>query len=226
MAIAEKIKEIISKEGLAPGTRLPTERDLAEQFGVNRATVGEALNLLDAWGLISRRVGRGTFVKEIQRSVVGDSMERYFTFASCSYEDLMELRGFMEPNMAALAARRATFADLALVEEKVVLMEEGFTQGDYKVFSAYDMEFHEALALATHNELIITFMYSLNRVLKNWLEHWTGQGQISEEGMKSHRLILEAVAARSQRRAYKIMEEHLAIARRYQPEQTESLECC
>src|SRR5688572_13610638 len=78
--IADNIEEMIAREHLIPGTKLPPERELAQHFSVSRPTVSAALNLLQERGLVGRSVGRGTLVKEIPRVIVMETLQRYFRF--------------------------------------------------------------------------------------------------------------------------------------------------
>src|SRR2546429_475173 len=93
-------------------------------FGVNRATVGEAINSLEHRGLVAKKQGSGTFVNAMPRSVVADSIERYFIFTNCTHEELSALRMIQEPEVAALAAANATEEDLARLKHVIGLIED------------------------------------------------------------------------------------------------------
>src|SRR5687767_7274919 len=115
--IAECIQKSIIRQQLQPGTRLPSERELAQSLGVNRATVGEAINILELQGLVRRKIGNGTFVINMPQSVVADTIERFYIFGSCTHEQFMVVREMIEPETAALAAIHASRADLKKMEE-------------------------------------------------------------------------------------------------------------
>lgn len=216
--ITEKIEKIIFEHNLEPGTRLPSERDLAQLFGVNRATVGEAINLLEQRGLVSKRHGSGTYVKAIPDSVVADSIERYFIFRNCLHEDLVAVREMQEPEIAAMAARNATAEDIARLKELTENMEQNVTKGG-NVDPALDAEFHKALAFATHNDLIIAIAAGMQNLMTKWLQtqyeyevdrHEARRGNISR---RRHRLIFDAVAAHDPDLARKAMQDHMRMVR-------------
>ena len=104
--IADDIQDMIALHKLVPGTQLPTERELAQQMGVNRTTVHQAVGLLQQRGLVEMKVGSGTYVIDMPPSVVADSIQRYFTFGNCSFQDLVTLRCILEPEMTDKAFRK------------------------------------------------------------------------------------------------------------------------
>ena len=190
--IADDIQDMIALHKLVPGTQLPTERELAQQMGVNRTTVHQAVGLLQQRGLVEMKVGSGTYVIDMPPSVVADSIQRYFTFGNCSFQDLVTLRCILEPEMAALAARNTTDDDLALLNQTVQNLEEAFDRGDETAFALFEMDFHEGIAAATHNELIIAISKGLHSLVRDWLDTH-GTGKRTRELVSVHRAICDAV---------------------------------
>jgi GntR family transcriptional repressor for pyruvate dehydrogenase complex len=219
--IAHSIQEMIAENQLQPGARLPSERDLAQQLGVSRATVSEAIRSLEQRGLILRRVGDGTYITDKTRSVFVESMGWLFTLRSCTHEDLMTFREMIEPDIAALAAERATPEDLATIKAYLDQTEEAWDKGDTDRHVAADAHFHEALSLATHNELVIAVVAGIQNVLRSAInaQHRASSatsGQVKARdamGIRSHRPIQEAIAARDPVRARRAMEEHMQLTR-------------
>ena len=209
--IADTIQDMIAADRLQPGEQLPSERELARLLGVNRATLREGLRLLEQRGLVEMRVGSGTYIKDIAPGVVGDSIERYFLFASCSHEELTTLRVILEPEMAALAARCADAKDLATLGKCVDEIEATF-ETDVAAYAAADAGFHDALALATHNRLIAAIARGLARLMRKWIQAQSESYRF-EEGARSHRLVFEAVVARDAERAREAMSLHMRTTR-------------
>jgi GntR family transcriptional repressor for pyruvate dehydrogenase complex len=210
--IADSIQEMIAENQLRPGDQLLSERELAKLLGVNRATVREAIRLLEQLGLVQMKVGSGTYITNMPRSVVAESIERYFVFGSCSHHDLITLRDILEPEMAALAAEHATPEDLTRLKELVEQIEDTFARDEIKNYAAADTGFHEALAIATHNALIIAIASGLEKVMRTWIQAQSETHRL-EEGARSHRPVYDAIAARDPDRAREAMRIHMRITR-------------
>jgi len=210
--IAQSIEEMIAADQLLPGDQLPTERELAKLLGVNRATVREGIRLLQQRGLVDMKVGSGTFVTNVPPSVVVDSIERYVNHSTCTHEKLVVLREILEPETAALAALHATPEDLAALTELVERIDETFAAMDVKNNAAADTEFHQVLARATHNELIVAITAGLKKPMRDWLVA-QGLAHRLPGGSCSHRAVCEAVAARDPQRARAAMNVHNQFTR-------------
>jgi GntR family transcriptional repressor for pyruvate dehydrogenase complex len=209
--VADRMQETIAANGLQPGMQLPTERELAAQLGINRTTVHQALGLLQQRGIVEMKVGRGTYVIDMPNSVVADSIKRYFVFGNCTVDDIVRLREILEPGLAALAAERATDADLAELGQLIGRGEQLFVGGDWVTYAAIDSAFHEVLAATTHNELIVAISAALHNLMSNWLNA-EGRNRLLVDSPSSHRMVYEAVAARDSRRAREAMAAHLRLA--------------
>lgn len=210
--IADSIEETIAENQLQPGTRLPSERDLAQQLGVSRATVSQAIRVLEQRGLVQMQVGSGAYVTNKARSVFVDSMERLFVFRNCSPEDLMNYREMLEPGIAALAAEHATTEDIARIKEFLEETDQAWNKGDVDRHVAADSSFHEALARATHNELVIAAVAGIHRLLQTAL-HAQYRASRNPEGLRSHWPVYEAILAHDPKRARVAMEEHMRLTR-------------
>lgn len=210
--IAESIQQIIAGSQLQPGTPLPSERELAATLGVNRATVREALRLLQQRGLVQVRVGSGTFVRGMPQSIVTECIERFLVFGSCSDQALIQLREILEPESAALAAEHASPEDLARLEARVSEIEAAVRSVDRESYAAADLGFHEALARASGNELISAILDGLAKVLHAWLRGTSGRFAV-EQGALSHRPVYAAVAAHDADLARRAMREHMQLSR-------------
>lgn len=204
--IAESIQQMMATDQLRPGTQLPSERDLAQSIGVNRATIREAIRLLEQRGMLQMRPGSGTYVIDVPASTVSDSIERYFTFGTCSHEDLVTLRRILEPEVAALAAERATDEDIAVLLSLVEEIEVAFSQ-DTPRYAALDAQFHEAVASATHNPLVFAINSGLHTIMARWI---LAQSQTYhlEGGAASHRAVYDAIARHSPTDARQAMVVH------------------
>src|SRR5215467_9286751 len=148
--ITEQIEQQILRGDLRSGDRLPTERDLAEQFHVSRTAVREAMKILAQKGLVDMRPGRGTIVIDGAHEAMQDSIGLVMKLKLGEVggsDNLVEVREILETEIAALAAARATEKEIASMREAVKVMDENLNNAN--AFIAADNRFHEALARAT-----------------------------------------------------------------------------
>src|SRR5262249_5698395 len=106
-------KRLISEGSLAPGHRLPAERELAEMFGVSRSSLRQALKVWYIMGVSWQRVGDGTYSNPAALSILAEPMEFLILLDGLSFHELMEARLIVEPELAARAAARAAPEDIA-----------------------------------------------------------------------------------------------------------------
>lgn len=213
--MAGEIRQRILSGDLAVGAQLPNELQLAEQYGVSRAVVREAIRILAQEGLVEVRRGLGTFAidgtSEALRGSLGLMMSINQSEGSF---DLVEVREVLEPEIAAKAAERATPEEIAALREIVQIMDENIDNGE--VFVKQDLLFHLTLAQATHNLL---FPKLIEPIVDLLFEQRRGTFQVSgsaERGQVHHRQIVEAVSQGNSEVARAAMREHLEQVRRDQ----------
>ncbi len=154
--VARDIAAKIDKGIWPEGHQLPPERILAEEYGMARNTVRSALRRLEQEGQLVRHVGRGTFVRGAGKSGGSHLMGR---MAEASPADLMETRLVIEPQVAVLAANRASEEDLAQIEQALrqSIMAKGTAE-----FEHWDGRLHLGIFRAAKNELLIDYCESVN----------------------------------------------------------------
>lgn len=183
----------IQRGDYAPAAQLPTEKVLAETFGVSRAVVREAIARLKADGLIETRQGSGAFVAETPKSL-------NFRLSPGGEDGLLhifELRTMIEATIAELAARRRTAEDLATMRDSLKRMDEALaaeTDG-----SEADDDFHLAIASATHNQYVLRLAEFLGRQFSEsrrmaWVDNDRGM-ESPREAQREHYVLLEAITA-------------------------------
>lgn len=146
------LERLILEGELAPGDRLPPERELAEHLGVSRVSIREALRELENRGLIDRKPGRGTVVLAPgERSGLAAGLAHSVNGLNPEIRDIMELRAILEPPIARITATRATRRDLAQLRELVEAMEADASQERY---AELDRAFHQSIAQYAHNPLL------------------------------------------------------------------------
>jgi GntR family transcriptional repressor for pyruvate dehydrogenase complex len=212
--IAEQIEKRILAGELKSGDRLPTERDLAEQFRASRTAVREAMKILAQKGLIEMRPGRGTIVidgaHEAMQNSIGLVMKLKLGEVGGS-NSLVEVRELLEIEIAALAAARATEKEITAMREAIEMMDTSLNDAD--TFIAADNRFHEALAQATQNALIFILINSIVNLLSEQRKQIFAVEGGPQRGQIHHKRILESIIKRDPEAARAAMRAHLQQVR-------------
>lgn len=208
--IVEQIKEAIVSGDLRPGDRLPSERELTEQFGVSRVTVRDALRILEASGLIEIRVGArgGAVVTAPGAAMVGEGISNMLLLSALSPAEVTEARMVFELGTLSLVCERADdedFADLLAICER---SQAALADGTYHV--DLSAEFHTRLARCTHNAAIEMILDSFHGPLLMSLRRAKEAApEMGDPGVEEHYKIVRALQDRDAERAHRIMLEHL-----------------
>jgi len=210
--IVQQIEESIRNGQLREGERLPAERELAQQFGVSRTAVREAVKTLREKGLVEAYAGRGTFVVTRTSETLMQNLDRMLRGGPAqSTPHLTEVREILEPEIAALAAERADEESMAAMREAIAVMDAA--RQDSEAFIEGDLDFHLALAEAAANPLILSLIDSIVGLLR---EHRMRTYYVEggpERGQYHHKRILRAVEHRDAVGAREAMRSHLRQVR-------------
>jgi len=208
-AISDQIRAAIVGGKLSEGTRLPPERELAEQFGVSRVTVRDALRALEAMGLIEVRVGArgGAFVTVPTGSVVGQTMSDMMIMKAITPEDVVEARLVVELGTVTLACARATDDDLAQMRE---LAEDAAREIARKTYTReLSWDFHALLARMAHNAALEGITSSFRSTLSMHPIRTREPGGGHPRTVEEHARIFAAIEARDGVTARREMARHL-----------------
>jgi GntR family transcriptional repressor for pyruvate dehydrogenase complex len=213
--VVEQLTEAIVSHRLAPGERLPSERDLGDKFQVSRTVVREAIRSLAARGLVRVTSGRGVEVNELGSEHVADSMRLVVRGREgLDYGKVNEVRTALEVQTAGLAAERAKPQDIERLERLCDDHERSLRSGDMGNASEVDFQFHRELTRAADNDLLLGMLDSIADVLREVRNQSMNLPHVGEEGLEAHRRILKSVKAKNPAAARKAMTEHLAEAER------------
>lgn len=205
------LKEIMSR-GYRPGDRLPSERELSDQFGVSRTVVREAVKALAAKGLIEVKSGSGLRVAAVHSDAVTESLSLYLYGRTIEYAKVHEIRTGLELQMAAAAAARRTDEDIAVMTTACERMEAAI--GDVDVASMHDVEFHRAIGRATHNELYVVLLDAVGAALLEVRRANLALPSATQQTLDHHREVLEAIVAGDPAAASDAMRRHLEDVQR------------
>ena len=208
-AIAAQIRTAIVSGRLAQGERLPPERELAEQFGVSRVTVRDALRGLEALGLIEVRVGArgGAFVRAPSGTHVGQAMSDMMVLSTAGPGDIVEARLIVELGTVTLACARASDGDL---EELRASCERGREELAAKTYTRErSWEFHSLLAKAAHNGAVDGITHSFRSTLSMHPVRAREGAKAHAASVEEHLRIVEALERRDATAAREGMAAHL-----------------
>jgi GntR family transcriptional repressor for pyruvate dehydrogenase complex len=214
-SVVSQLEELIFKN-FEPGGSLPSENDLAKQLGVSRLTLREATRSLQARGLVTITKGRRPVVSHLTSGPV----QEFFAYAirrdPRRLLDLLEVRRALEVHAAGLAATRARRASLAAMEGSIEAMRAA--GGESAAFNEADIRFHECLADATGNQILIFLVEALAEPLRESrirsFEGHVAQGLGVEAVIEQHRAILKAIERHDGDEAAAAMKAHLQTTER------------
>ena len=205
--VADHMLKAIVSQGLKPGARLPSERELGEHFGVSRTVVREAVKALAAKGLIDVRSGSGLRVAAVDGAAVTESFALFLHGSTIEYAKVHEIRTGLEVQMAAAAAARRTDDDLRVLVQACERVEASIH--DSRLAALHDVEFHRAIGSATHNELYVVLLDAMGVALLEVRRANLGTPRADALTISHHRSILEAIQAGSANAASEAMQLHL-----------------
>ncbi len=211
-----QLQEMIVSGELQPGERLPPERELTEQLGVSRTVTREAVRTLAAKGLVQTRQGVGTTVCQITMDQIVEplSMLLQTQWGDVTVEQLDQVRSMLEVEMSGLAALHASGDDLADLTREMEALEHA--QDDPDSYAGADALFHRALALSTHNPLLIILFDAVADLMRDVRRIVHRHPDLVVRTLADHRRVFEAVQSGGRTEARSAMRDHLLHARHFQ----------
>lgn len=204
--IVSQIEALLERGELLPGNRLPPERTLAEQFQVSRASVREALRSLELLGVVETRAGGGTFVRHASPGDLARPLSNLIARGH-TLAEVIEVRGLLEPAIAARAAERISAEDLAELREILAAQAAKVRAG--ASYAEEDTRFHELIGQAARNELLTTMVGVIWDVLRSSREQWLQTNQRAHSSIDAHQRILAALEAHDAEAARAASAEHI-----------------
>jgi GntR family transcriptional repressor for pyruvate dehydrogenase complex len=203
--ILERIKRLISTGAVSPGEKFPPERELAKEFGVNRASLRQALKVLEIMGVLTQRVGDGTYLSASAESTLKEPLDFLVLLDDLSHHELFETRMIVEPELAARAAQRATTEDLIGLRKAIVAMEHCRTNQERL---DADLAFHECIFRASGNRICHLLFRVIHRNLLTSMSHLSKRVPI-DRPLTFHKRIYEAIQSRNSEEARRQMLDHI-----------------
>ena len=204
--VLEQIKEHIISGEWGHGTKIPGELELVELMGVSRISVRDAIRQLVGMGILSIRRGEGTFVSEVFPKDYFNALLPVLMVDRVSLMEILDFREMIESESARVAAIRADANDIERMKKALENMYEA--EGDCFRFALEDMNFHTAIALATHNSVIIKVNAIVHDMQKKAMEEIVAlTGFLG--GLYHHKRILEVIIEKNEEASEQFMREHI-----------------
>jgi GntR family transcriptional repressor for pyruvate dehydrogenase complex len=207
--VARRLVEYLLSGAVEPGARMPSERKLAEAFGVGRSAMREAIKALSLIGLVEVRQGDGTYLRKADSALLPEVIEWGLLLGERRTMDLVEARQEIEIVIAGLAARRRTEQDIADLTAILARMEHASSAAS---FVDADVQFHMRLADAADNLVLRDFHASVQALLRTWIGRVLAEPNSREPSYLEHVPVLAAVVEGNSDAAQKAMEAHMSSA--------------
>ena len=194
--VATRLLDLFTSGQVAPGTRLPPERELASTLGVGRSAVREALAALEILGIVDVRPGSGTYLRGTSSELLPQTLRWGLLIGERNTAELLELRSGLEIYVARLAAVRLTDRQLATLGRHVDRMRASVD--DLKAFVHADLDFHHALASGVDNKVLLDMLQVVRSLLRVWADRAVHDPDARGAGARgARRGVPGAAAARS-----------------------------
>jgi GntR family transcriptional regulator, transcriptional repressor for pyruvate dehydrogenase complex len=208
--VARQLVQLLTDGSLAPGSRLPSERVLAEQLGVGRSAVREALAALEILGIVQIRPGSGTYLQGGTSDLLPTTLSWGLMLASNRTRELLEVRSSLERTAAVLAATNATDSELDRLEQ--YLERQHANLADPEAFIEADVRFHVQIARISGNEVLADLLASLRSMLRVWVDRGVRTLTATEAAYEEHAKVFAAMRARDSVAVEAAMRDHMETA--------------
>jgi GntR family transcriptional repressor for pyruvate dehydrogenase complex len=210
--IISQIRDSILSGKLKPGVKLASEKDLILQFGVSKATMREALRVLEVMGLIEMKKGitGGAFVSEVDMRTTIHSIINFLHFQSVSVAEITMIRYFIEPNIACIAASKLSDSDIANLKK---IIGERITKNGREI--SKEIGFHRYLARMAENKLLVLIIDFIDNTLQRIKLELQLGSDFYNMVRDAHKIILECLAQRDSLAAAVAMRNDILEVGRY-----------
>ncbi len=192
---------------LRPGDKLPSERKLAERFGIGRSSVRDALRILEVRGIVKPRQGGGTIVQAFSSDALVAELAGALVRKRALVQELMEVRCMIEPPLAARAAAHASAGQIEHLEE--ILRRQGDKVRRGAMAVEEDSRFHSEIARAAGNRVMLAVLDTLVGLLTETRRRFLQDDERAHASLAGHRLVLRAIRRREPSAAEAAMRKHI-----------------
>lgn len=215
--IVQDVLAKVENGDLAPGVKLPSERDMAVEFNVSRTTVRDALRTLAALGVVSIQHGRGIFIQAGEGVALGQALWSPFVMGTETVSNLFEVRKTLETSAAGWAAQRATAKDRETLINIVAAVRKEVGRGpnvNFEEIAVADQAFHTSVLTFSKNPVATRIMLNLLDVLVEARRHSLSIPGRALKSIVEHEMIADAILKGDVQEAQKAMLSHLSDVER------------
>jgi len=209
--IIDQIRNAIFEGRLKPGDKLPSEKELINNFNVSKATLREALRSLEVLGFLEIRKGvsGGAFVTEVDMTKARDSVTNFLLFKNLSLKDLSEVRLLLEPYIAEKATLAITQEDLDRLEKLIRDSEHAIKNGIALESRKDEIEFHRIIASITGNPILMFILDFVENLLIDTKEILKPGREFSWKVLRAHKRIYNSLLERNLKKVHEEMVRHI-----------------
>jgi GntR family transcriptional repressor for pyruvate dehydrogenase complex len=209
--IVQQVEASIAQGKLAPGDRLPSVKELTEQFGLSRTAVRDALRILESQGLVSVKVGAsgGVFVASPSTQPLSQVLTNMLRLQGITIPELVEARLVVETGIVTFAAERATAEDI-LAMQLAIDGARATRAARESRFTLHSIAFHVALAQAAKSRGLLFTVNALRTPFHETLDKLLPDDDMALRAIHDHQALLDAIIARDSERARDVMQSHIS----------------
>lgn len=213
--IIRRIRQQLQSGELKPGTRLPAERKIAEQFGISRSYVREALQTLESYGIVETKPQSGTFIVGLDINALDGLFVDVLKLDAYDFASLAEMRGILEVNSARFCAERRTEQDLEDIHNALIAYEEAFKSNDKERIYTTDFEFHRCIAAGCGNSTLRSMLMLIAPDIMSTYQKQQLCFPLDDKPLEEHRLLYRFIKEQRSDMSAALMKAHLEGMLRY-----------
>ena len=213
--IIRRIRQQLQGGELKPGMRLPAERKIAEQFGISRSYVREALQTLESYGIVETKPQSGTFIVGLDINALDGLFVDVLKLDAYDFASLAEMRGILEVNSARFCAERRTEQELEDIHNALIAYEEAFKSKDKERLYTTDFEFHRCIAAGCGNSTLRSMLMLIAPDIMSTYQKQQLCFPLDDKPLEEHRLLYRFIKEQRSDMSAALMKAHLEGMLRY-----------
>lgn len=213
--IIRRIRQQLHSGELKPGMRLPAERKIAEQFGISRSYVREALQTLESYGIVETKPQSGTFIVGLDINALDGLFVDVLKLDAYDFASLAEMRGILEVNSARFCAERRTEQELEDIHNALIAYEEAFKSNDKERIYTTDFEFHRCIAAGCGNSTLRSMLMLIAPDIMSTYQKQQLCFPLNDKPLEEHRLLYRFIKEQRSDMSAALMKAHLEGILRY-----------
>lgn len=213
--IIRRIRQQLQSGELKPGMRLPAERKIAEQFGISRSYVREALQTLESYGIVETKPQSGTFIVGLDINALDGLFVDVLKLDAYDFASLAEMRGILEVNSARFCAERRTEQELEDIHNALIAYEEAFTSNDKERIYTTDFAFHRCIAAGCGNSTLRSMLMLIAPDIMSTYQKQQLCFPLDDKPLEEHRLLYRFIKEQRSDMSAALMKAHLEGMLRY-----------